>query len=289
MTKQWIRYHKDEPGNSITSTPGNFQAWANARPGQPNWKPPVQVGDRVWVLSGKGIGTGRKSYSLLYSYIVSEPVKLVGDRFLVTGSAGEFIENGSGIERQSWFDEFFQSIGKGGTSFQAIQHQYLSYFDALLSDSVTEDKLEKIMAESPDEAESEEKRYLKSILARRGQPEFRARLLRAYGGKCCITNCEVLDVLEAAHIDPHSEGGGYQTSNGLLLRADIHTLFDLYLIGIDDNLKVYVAKQLRSTDYGKLHGQRIRLPDSISEQPRSFGLKQRLEKLKKQEASGQVT
>lgn len=284
--RHFIRYHKDERGNSITSFPGNFEAWANVRPTQPSWKPSVGVGDRVWLLSGKSAGAGRKSYSLLYSFVVAEPVQQVGDRFLLRGTIGAFINDVNSIERQPWFEEFFESIGRGGTGFQVIQPQFLDYFNALLSDAESLDRLDDAMATAPSDDESEEKRYLRSILARRGQPEFRAQLLKAYDGRCCVTSCEVQDVLEAAHIDPHSEGGGYSKSNGLLLRADIHILFDLYLLGLDDNYRVYVAKALRASEYGKLHGQRIRLPASLVDLPSAFGLKQRLEKIKVLEAGG---
>lgn len=65
-----------------------------------------------------------------------------------------------------------------------------------------------------------------SILVRRGQPQFRRDLLAAYEGKCALSGCDVVEALEAAHIVPYSAGGRDDVTNGLLLRADLHTLMD---------------------------------------------------------------
>ena len=82
------------------------------------------------------------------------------------------------------------------------------------------------------------KKLARQIYARQGQQKFRKKLLNAYKSKCAITNCNVIAILEAAHIIPFAKCCGYsdkegQSSNGILLRADIHTLFDLDLIKIE--------------------------------------------------------
>ncbi|MCG7871833.1 MAG: HNH endonuclease [Candidatus Thiodiazotropha lotti] len=88
-----------------------------------------------------------------------------------------------------------------------------------------------------------------AIKTRRGQSGFRDALLLAYGGRCCISGCDVTSVLEAAHIVPHTTETNYAVTNGLLLRADIHTLFDLNLIGVDETGTVSVAESLKGTEY----------------------------------------
>jgi len=80
-------------------------------------------------------------------------------------------------------------------------------------------------------------RALRSILVRRGQPAFRAALIDAYDGRCAISSCDAIDALEAAHLVPVAEGGRATRKNGLLLRADLHTLFDLNLFGIDPSAR----------------------------------------------------
>jgi hypothetical protein len=102
------------------------------------------------------------------------------------------------------------------------------------------------------------KRY---IVWRRGQPEFRRKLLDAYG-RCVITGCTSKDALEAAHIRPYSDTKNNDPSNGLLLRADIHTLFDRHLIGIDpEKMTVCIAQSLLE-DYGQFNGKSLQLPDN---------------------------
>jgi hypothetical protein len=95
------------------------------------------------------------------------------------------------------------------------------------------------------------------IKTRRGQPKFRQDLLSNCNGKCRVTDCNVESVLEAAHIIPHSEASNYSVLNGLLLRADIHTLYDLNLIGIDGNGKVFISETLRESKYWQYQGKII--------------------------------
>ena len=108
---------------------------------------------------------------------------------------------------------------------------------------------------------------LRAIKTRRGQPDFRKRLLDAYGNKCAISGCEVLSVLEAAHINPHADGTDWDTDNGLPLRADIHTLFDLRLIALTPDFRIQISEQLNGSEYEDLHGQTIHLPSNKDHYP----------------------
>lgn len=111
-------------------------------------------------------------------------------------------------------------------------------------------------------------RVLRSIARRRGQPAFRKELLRAYGGRCAITGCSVTTVLEAAHIIPYLGSHTNHIANGLLLRADLHTLFDLGLIAIcPQSRQVRVHSSLLGTDYAAFAGKEIGLPKDKSEWP----------------------
>ena len=76
-------------------------------------------------------------------------------------------------------------------------------------------------------------RVLSSIVRRRGQPAFRHRLLAAYNGKCAITGCDVEAVLDASHIVSYRGPDTNHPANGLLLRTDLHTLFDFKLVAVD--------------------------------------------------------
>lgn len=105
------------------------------------------------------------------------------------------------------------------------------------------------------------RRVLTDIVRRQGQPAFRKRLIEAYGGTCAITGCNLLAVLEAAHVHPYMGEHTNVVSNGLLLRADIHTLFDLRLISVEPNtFKVLVSPELDGTDYAALRRRAVRSP-----------------------------
>ncbi len=82
------------------------------------------------------------------------------------------------------------------------------------------------------------------IRIRRGQADFRKRLLEVYDGRCIVTGTAMPELLEAAHIIPHSEGKDYTGGNGLLLRSDIHTLYDLQLLSIDGGGMVHLSSAL---------------------------------------------
>lgn len=102
---------------------------------------------------------------------------------------------------------------------------------------------------------------LASIIRRRGQPGFRQRLLDAYGASCAITGCDVAEALEAVHILPYRGPQTNHPSNGLLLRADVHVLFDLGLIAIDaDTMTVVASPVLAGTSYAQLTGTSLRSP-----------------------------
>jgi putative restriction endonuclease len=73
----------------------------------------------------------------------------------------------------------------------------------------------------------------RQIKERRGQQDFRNALRKRYGDCCQVTGCKVLAVIEAAHIKPYQGEEDNHPENGLSLRSDIHTLFDLDLLGIE--------------------------------------------------------
>lgn len=108
---------------------------------------------------------------------------------------------------------------------------------------------------SPTNEIDERQSVLATIIRRRGQPAFRKSLIKAYGGRCAMTGCDALDALEAAHIIPYRHESINAIPNGLLLRADIHTLFDLHLIGVDQApRRITIAPPLRGSAYSEIHG-----------------------------------
>ncbi len=94
-------------------------------------------------------------------------------------------------------------------------------------------------------------RVTRSILERRGQPEFRKKLLKLYNTSCLMTGCNVEAALEAAHIVSVKDSGNMSPDNGILLRSDIHTLFDLQLVQISTDGKVTWDESLKDSEYAK--------------------------------------
>ncbi|MGY3090818.1 putative restriction endonuclease [Hymenobacter sp. UYAg731] len=109
---------------------------------------------------------------------------------------------------------------------------------------------------------------LASIVRRRGQAAFRNSLLTAYASTCPVTGCQVEPLLEAAHIIPYQGPSTNHVQNGMPLRADIHTLFDLQLLAIDPvTLTVELSPQLAGSEYSSLAGQQLQLPALVANHP----------------------
>jgi hypothetical protein len=103
------------------------------------------------------------------------------------------------------------------------------------------------------------KTVLRQIKERQGQPDFRAALRERYGDRCMISGCTIIDIVEAAHIKSYQGNDDNHPENGLLLRADLHTLFDLHLIGLEPGtLKIRVRSEAKKDGYEVFDGQTLR-------------------------------
>jgi putative restriction endonuclease len=118
-------------------------------------------------------------------------------------------------------------------------------------------------------------RVLASIVRRRGQIQFREQLLDAYEGRCMLSGCDASEALEAAHIIPYLGPDSNHPSNGLLLRADLHTLFDLGLISVESaTMTILLSPHLASTSYGEFGDKQLRSPKSGATLPSKYALDQ---------------
>lgn len=96
--------------------------------------------------------------------------------------------------------------------------------------------------------------------ARRNQSRFRLNLMELYDSTCAISGESIAEVLEAAHIVSHSEAGLNHSGNGLLLRSDLHRLFDSSLIAVDPkSLNIVVSPLLAKSGYQRYSGKKLRL------------------------------
>ena len=110
------------------------------------------------------------------------------------------------------------------------------------------------------------------VQPRLGQGSFRVLVTDVYQRRCAITGERTLPVLEAAHIRPYKQGGAHRIDNGLLLRSDLHTLFDRGYLTVTSSSQVEVSRRIREEfengrDYYALHGKPLRLPEEITRRP----------------------
>ena len=107
---------------------------------------------------------------------------------------------------------------------------------------------------------------------RLGQGAFRLLVTDIYERRCAVTQERTLPALEAVHIRPYQAGGKHEPQNGLLLRRDIHRLFDTGYVTVTPDLSFEVSTRIREEyengrDYYALHGKRIATPARLTEHP----------------------
>ena len=108
--------------------------------------------------------------------------------------------------------------------------------------------------------------------SRLGQGTFRTLVLDTYKRRCAVTREKALPVLEAAHIRPVSQSGEHRLDNGLLLRSDVHALFDAGYLTVTPALRLRVSGRLRrdfdnGEHYLELEGREVWVPRAESERP----------------------
>lgn len=113
---------------------------------------------------------------------------------------------------------------------------------------------------------------MRSIVERKGQGTFRLRVVAAYGGRCAVTRERALPTLDAAHIQPYLGPASNHVQNGLLLRADLHRLYDAGYLAVTPDLRLEVSRRLRDDfdtgeEYYRMAGSSVIVPGEIRQQP----------------------
>jgi putative restriction endonuclease len=115
------------------------------------------------------------------------------------------------------------------------------------------------------------------IRPRLGQGAFRVLVTDIYRRRCAVTQERTLPALEAAHIRPYGDGGEHEARNGLLLRRDIHSLFDAGYVTVTPDLRFEVSRRIREEfengkHYYALHGRMIDAPTDVALRPNPLAL-----------------
>ena len=110
------------------------------------------------------------------------------------------------------------------------------------------------------------------VRPRLGQGGFRVGVIQAYERRCAITGERTLPALEAAHILPVKQDGLHDISNGLLLRRDLHALFDNHYITITPEKVLLVSKRIKQEfengrEYYAMHGTIVTEPLRADDRP----------------------
>jgi putative restriction endonuclease len=110
------------------------------------------------------------------------------------------------------------------------------------------------------------------IHPRLGQGAFRVLVTDIYDRRCAVTQERTLPALDAAHIRPYGEGGAHEARNGLLLRRNIHSLFDAGYVTVTPDSRFEVSRRIKEEfengrHYYALHGQLVRTPDDPGRKP----------------------
>ena len=160
-------------------------------------------------------------------------------------------------------------------SWQPNIVQFKTYDTAEVEGAALWDSVSARMTESAYSGMSEEAARFGApqlIRPRLGQGAFRVLVTDSYERRCAITREKTLPALEAAHIRPYAEGGEHVASNGLLLRRDIHSLFDSGYVTVTHDLRFEVSRRIREEfqngrHYYELHGAPIHAPEDLSRRP----------------------
>jgi hypothetical protein len=195
-------------------------------------------------------------------------------------------------------DEYKTWNVTGHGMYGAALNNYQKYLEAISTKQKAkpdeygpyQQQVEQLAAESvepfnPAGQDDARARVLREVVRRQGQQKFRQSLIAAYGGCCAITRCPVTALLEAAHITPYLGPDTNSITNGLLLRADLHTLWDLSLLAVDpDTQTVWVSAKVNDPTYQMLSGALLAQPAHPSQQPSASALQQQWDLVHKESA-----
>ncbi|RDI05494.1 HNH endonuclease [Flavobacterium sp. AG291] len=177
---------------------------------------------------------------------------------------------------QFWDEEYYKLPAEYNIEFanQVVTIKYYEEYDSFLQSDFENDSFD--LVQEP----RERKKQLTNI--RNGQGAFKGKILKAYRNACCVTGETIPELLEAAHIQQYKSKTSNHVQNGLLLRVDIHRLFDNNLIFIDGDYVIHVSDLVGNEYYKRFDGKKITLPDIESEYPSTEALELKREEFRKE-------
>lgn len=193
-----------------------------------------------------------------------------------------------GVSQTTKYNDSFENPKEFHVGIQSdsdlLKHIQISLDLALyhlgLGDSLDLRIEDKVVAEAnnleffPTDIKDAREKIARQITARRGQKKFRNAVLKAYNRQCAFTGNNTQEVLEAAHILSYKGEQTNHVQNGILLRSDIHLLFDLGLLTIEaETYKIQVHSSLANSVYFEFNNTDITLPLNSSDYPNREALR----------------
>ncbi len=162
---------------------------------------------------------------------------------------------------QFWEEENYMNPSDYQINFptQVVKLKYFEGYNPLMSLIDTSLNFNLISEQRED--------YTVTVKQRKGQGQFKGKILKAYNNKCCITGETCPELLEAAHIQPYLTELSNHIQNGILLRVDLHRLYDNGLLFIDKDYIVHISSLIIGDDYLKYNGKSMSLPISLENYP----------------------
>ncbi|UPK17590.1 HNH endonuclease [Bradyrhizobium sp. 131] len=137
----------------------------------------------------------------------------------------------------------------------------------------------------------ERRRVISEQVRRDGAVAFRRDISHAWGTRCAISGVRISQVLDAAHIFPYFGAATNDLRNGIMLKSDLHILFDAHLLSLEyvsGALRVRASKRLRDSPYSKYHDKAIDLPHDLSHQPAPDAVRKHFEEFQQMESKEQT-
>lgn len=242
-------YFEAKRGKLVQINPENY--WANALKGaRDTWG--LSTGFRL-------IGPG----DWVWAYFTNPTSQILGVGVVKNPVAWNARYGRHSIDIQ-WDAKLTAALKADPIPYSSYQQQVQS--SAVRANSTTQSVLERWLATRSSSAVTAHRAVefaSREVRQRLGQGGFRSNALRAYNNTCAFSGCQEASVLQAAHIIPVGAGGSHDLSNSLLLRADLHNLFDLGQITVSAELTIAVDPNVTDRAYRRLDGKSLHLPTGI--------------------------
>ncbi|SMC95081.1 HNH endonuclease [Pedobacter nyackensis] len=168
---------------------------------------------------------------------------------------------------QFWENEEFKQLDKDKIKFSS-QIVKLKYFDDALNMLDPSSLIERFHP-----LKGQRENLFTQVNGRIGQERFKSAVLKAYNHRCCISGDPTPELLEASHIQSYLNINSNHIQNGILLRIDLHRLFDNGLLYIDEEYTIHISSVLKNDYYYSFCGKKINLPTNSKDYPSVEALK----------------